>query len=126
MSVAKYQAYRNLNKPGYFSIKYRGLVIDYSQSMVMHDCSFFVSQAGRRKVIANRRKGVHAWVSGLSYSHLDPSTNISLDTKYEEVWYSPYFLENFMGISTGKTYSVAKSVYFYNNKCYVKKNELSP
>ena len=62
--AASYQAYRNLHKPSYFSIKHKGLVIDYATTMVMTECRFFVSLKGRLRTVARRRKGVHAWVVG--------------------------------------------------------------
>ena len=118
MSVA-YQAYRNLNKPGFFSIRQKGLVVAYEKQMVMYDCKFHVSSSGRKRMVKRRRKAVHAWVSGSRYEEL---TDLDL-SKMEELWYCPYFCEEFMGVKSGKVYRDAKKVVFINNKCYASVEE---
>jgi len=118
--AASFQAYRNLHKPGCFSIKHKGLVIDYATTMVMRGCRFFVSEKGRLRTVARRRKGVHAWIVGKSYEILPADLDIPNNEAYEEAWYSPYFTQKFYGINTGKIYEFADEVYFVNNKCYCK------
>lgn len=124
---AKYQAYRNLNKPGFFSIRHKGLVVEYAEQMVMHDCDFHVSLSGRERMVQRRRKAVHAWVSGSKYEQLDKKSSALDLSKMEELWYCPYFCKDFMGVKSGKVYKRAKKVIFINNKCYasVEENENS-
>lgn len=86
----------------------------------MTSCKFHVNENGRLRVCERRRKGVHAWVVGQSYSKEVGELNLD---ELEEVWYSPYFCQFFMGLKTGKIYETADEVYFINNKCYCKLEE---
>ncbi len=82
--AASYQAYRNLNKPGFFSVKHKGLVVDYAETMIMKDCKFHIGEIGRVKVVRDRRKHVHAWVLGISYKKVSFCVD---EDEIEEVWY---------------------------------------
>ena len=85
----------------------------------MTGCNFHVSEKGRVKTVTNRRKGVHAWIIGEKYKKLDNADFVNGE-EYEEVWYSPYFTQKFMGTKTGKKYETAEKVIFVNNKCFCK------
>jgi hypothetical protein len=59
--------YRNLNKPGVvWSIKSNntGRVLARSTYVVIKDAKFVVSQAGRLRVLKQKRKNVHAFIKG--------------------------------------------------------------
>jgi len=118
--MPSYSAYRNLHKPGFFSIRYQGKVVEHASTMVMEMCHFFVSEKSRLKTVKERRKRVHAWVRAESYRSIDTLPEPSL---LEEVWYSPYFVQQFIGVKSGKYYTQAKEVYFANNKCFVMYDE---
>lgn len=55
--------YRNLHT-GDFSVRQSGIVIGHTDSILLQDCRFLVSQKGRQRVIRTGRKNVHAGVSG--------------------------------------------------------------
>lgn len=60
--------YFNLHKKC-FSVKaleglHKGRVIHHASEALLHDVTFRVSEAGRQKVLAERRKNVHAGVVG--------------------------------------------------------------
>lgn len=57
------KVYWNLHK-NIFSIQHNGIVIGYAQNIVLRDVKFKVSQAGREKVLREKRKNVHAFVVG--------------------------------------------------------------
>lgn len=62
------QVYRNLkykNEPVY-SIRSvnTGLVLGHATTLLLSRCVFVVSQAGRKRVLREKRKNVHAWVEG--------------------------------------------------------------
>ena len=65
MNTQKVFVYRNLNKDCYSvkSLK-TGLVIAHVQCIVLEDATFRVSQAGRNRVLKEKRKNVHAGVVG--------------------------------------------------------------
>ncbi len=61
----KVAVYRNLHKPGRtYSIRQNGLIVGHCTKLTMHDCSFVVFEAGRQRVITEKRKNVHAFVVG--------------------------------------------------------------
>ena len=44
--------------------EYKGKVIGYADTIVLHSCIFKVSEAGRQRVLRERKKNVHAGVTG--------------------------------------------------------------
>jgi len=63
--------YRNLNRPNacWYSIKalegpYKGWVVGYAQELLLCDVRFRVSEAGRQRVLSQRRRNVHAGIVG--------------------------------------------------------------
>jgi hypothetical protein len=59
--------YRNLNRPGVvWSVKSNrsGLVVARQGYVMIENAQLVVSQAGRRRVLRDRRKNVHAFVRG--------------------------------------------------------------
>lgn len=64
----------------------KGRVIDHVDVVTLHDPIFKVSEAGRQRVINERRKNVHAGVVGqLTADNINPSQNSI------HVSYNPYF-----------------------------------
>jgi hypothetical protein len=57
------QVYFNLHKH-IFSIrdKKTRLVIGYASDLILHNCTFKVSEAGRQRVLREKCKNVHAWI----------------------------------------------------------------
>lgn len=63
----KVRVYRNLHKPGvtYSIMDCRtGLVLGYSESVLLSGVAFKVSEAGRQRVLATGQKVVHAFCEG--------------------------------------------------------------
>lgn len=61
--------YKNLHKPGYYSIKAlegpcKGKVVGYAESLYIVDAKFKVSMCGRLRVLLTKRKNVHAGIEG--------------------------------------------------------------
>jgi len=58
--------YRNLNggEERKYSIKQNGLVVGYTNQIMLHDCKCHVRESGREKVLKNRHKNVHAHITG--------------------------------------------------------------
>jgi hypothetical protein len=84
------QIYRNLHKKC-LSVRQNGIVKCHTQSIILKFCQFRVSEKGRQKVLATKRKNVHAWVLGWLY--LNPnSENKDSGTP---VTYNPYKSDKF-------------------------------
>ena len=55
--------YRNLNK-NCWSIRINGLVAIHAEHVILKEAQFKVSEAGRQRVLKEKRKNVHAGVQG--------------------------------------------------------------
>lgn len=93
--------YYNLNKKC-LSIRHKGKVIEHKNSVVLHKPQFVVQQSGRKRVLKNKRKNVHAFVRGLYFPSAD---NISGTLGFLGLYkfapllitYNPYKYRSFMG-----------------------------
>ena len=59
----KVQAYRNLHKKCW-SVRHKRKVVSHEAHVFLVHAKFHVSQAGRERVVREKRKNVHAWVEG--------------------------------------------------------------
>lgn len=83
--------YKNLHN-GLFSVKQNGLVVAHVNSIVLKNGFFDVNQAGRNRVIKEKKKNVHAYVKGFI---------VSVNTVWQNeqkrlVTYNPYNNEHFI------------------------------
>ena len=92
----KVYVYKNLHK-NCFSVKQDGLVKLHTDGICLWDASFRVGQKGREKVLKEKRKNVHAGVSG--YIDLDWDLQSSPPTKTCGVIYNPYSHKTFVQAS---------------------------
>jgi hypothetical protein len=91
------QVYFNLHKK-VFSVRAmqgekKGLVIAHMDKISIKNPHFKVSQAGRQRVLKEKRKNVHAFVQG------EMMDFIGFDTRFDpvlEVTYNPYKYEQFV------------------------------
>jgi len=85
------EVYFNLHKKC-FSVRDRKTrrVVAHTDSISLKNASFHVSEKGRDRVRAEKRKNVHAFVRGL-YKELDWSTN----SQWFKVKYNPYEYDRF-------------------------------
>lgn len=122
----KFRIYRNLHK-GNFSIQsyikdkggYR--VIDRVTSAILEDCTFRVYEAGRQKVLREKRKNVHAYVELKSYKPIQGDVDIS---NLREIYYNPYEHDSFVYRDTDKVVFSLSRILTYNNKLYDVSNVL--
>tara|TARA_Y100001951_G_scaffold52289_1_gene41402 strand:+ start:390 stop:737 length:348 start_codon:yes stop_codon:yes gene_type:complete len=89
------EVYYNLHKKC-LSVRKRGLVIDHVSSILLKNAEFVVQPAGRRKVLKEKRKNVHAYVRG------ERVAVASFDGKSERITYNPYKNKSFVSVETGK------------------------
>ena len=121
-----FRIYRNLHR-GNFSIQshlkdkggYR--VTDRASTAILNDCTFRVYDAGRQKVIREKRKNVHAYVEALSYRHIKGEVDV---TGLREIYYNPYTLDSFVYKDTDEKVVKKVNILTYNNKLYDVTNKL--
>ena len=89
------QVYYNLRKKC-LSVRSKGLVIDHVSSILLKDARFHVQHAGRKRVLKDKRKNVHAYISG------ERVAVASFDSKSERITYNPYKHKSFVSVETGK------------------------
>ena len=68
----------------------------------MKDCRYLVGQAGREKVLREKRKNVHAGVSGYYVERVP-----GIPDKAKEITYNPYKHKTFVDKKTGRTVKVS-------------------
>lgn len=92
---ARVWVYRNLHgKSGHrYSLRQRGLVVAHGDTVILSDVRFVVSESGRQRVIATRRKNVHAYIVG--------KLALSCDVLPLKVIYNPYTLDRFHAYPSG-------------------------
>ncbi len=107
--------YRNLNK-NTFSIKSieSGRVIAYADNLLVKDAKFSVSESGRKRVIREQVRNVHAGVKGTLV--IDPK-QFPDKLPSTPVYYNPYKVDKFT--SNGIPLEDAKLVYFENGKVFI-------
>ena len=111
------QVYRNLNAPGkVFSIKDKKseLVLAHGDSFIIEDITCKVSEAGRQRVLRDKRKNVHAVLLGryVGESGLDTSN-------LNELYYDPYTLDSFVNKTTGESVNCVEVIYFRDGKAWI-------
>ena len=119
----KHYVYYNLHRK-LFSCKdtKTGLVDKgmYTNSLMIEDCDFKVSEKGRQRVLKEKRKNVHAGIVGevVSYNIGDVT---SKDLKgYFELTYNPYRYDSFVIKETGEPVKWAYQVILFNKRIFAK------
>jgi len=112
--------YFNLHKK-VFSIKSlegdtKGLVIGHSRSVRLTNATFKVSEAGRQRVLKEKRKNVHAGVMGEWFN--DPD-NDRLILDGNEVTYNPYKFKSFVRKDTLEEIRTASEVQLIDKRIFI-------
>lgn len=109
--------YFNLHKKC-FSIKAlegdrKGRVIAHSDTVVLEGCKLMVSEAGRQRVLREKRKNVHAGVSGTWIHYCTNRADNAFDflsTVGRQVTYNPYKYDSFVVKATEQSIDKADVV----------------
>ena len=95
------QVYKNLHKSraagkNIYSVrdKKSGLVISHVKEIVLKNVIFKVSEAGRQRVLREKKKNVHSWAEGKICKN-----HFFLGCK---IYYNPYKVDQFTDLSTGE------------------------
>ena len=112
--TAKYYIYRNLHTGG-FSVRYCSRVVDRLNIFTAQGVTFKVNESGRKRVVKEGRKNVHAFVVADKYKGLI-NNEYELD-KLAKVTYNPYTDTQFK--CNGVSIYGAKEVVFSDGRCYL-------
>ena len=82
--------YFNLHKKCW-SVRQSGRIVAHTNEILLKECRFLVSQAGREKVLRDKRKNVHAGVSGYVVDSFQ-----GVERAAVEVTYNPYRYKTFV------------------------------
>ncbi len=85
--------YFNLHKKCW-SVRQSGKIIEHTNQVMLEDCRYLVGRAGREKVLKEKKKNVHAGVSGYLVDHVP-----NVPERSDEVTYNPYKYETFVSKS---------------------------
>ena len=105
------QVYYNLHKKC-LSVRHKGKVIEHAQEVTLTDARFHVQQAGRERVLKQKRKNVHAYISGkLKETFWFKQAPKYIWTAKQHVTYNPYKYKNFVNKKTLKPVASAEVVH---------------
>lgn len=116
----KYFCYFNLHK-FVFSLRNKKTkkVEIHSDRAVLKNCIFKVSQAGRARVLAEKRKNVHAGVDG-ELQDLDVDFYINNLQDFTEITYNPYKFSSFVDKNNENAVVSAELVILYKKRVFAK------
>ena len=90
----------------------RGRVVQHSNTFVLTDCTFKVSEAGRQRVLAKRQRLVHAWVQGRVASVSNPPKDAV------EFSYNPYRAGLFTRRDNWQPITSARGCWFIEQRAF--------
>ena len=93
--------YKNLHKDCW-SVKQDGLVKMHTHDLTLFDCSFRVNQRGRQQVLEERRKNVHAGISGYIDLPWDEEDVSREGQQTKLAMYNPYKYTTFVRVDNGE------------------------
>ena len=127
------EAYYNLHKKCISARPIGGSVKHY-EFLSLDDASFSVQPAGRKKVLKEKKKNVHAFVRGNLLTSGEPyqrrhdydGVNIDLsvdrfreDARYDEVTYNPYKYESFVRKHNEQVVKYAPHVWIIDKHIFI-------
>lgn len=103
----KVKVYFNLHTK-LFSVKdyQTGKVVAHGNNISLKDVEFKVSEAGRQRVLREKKKNVHAYVIGTYQGDKELETG-----SMQDAYYNPYTLSHFVDKSSQEQLDSAESVY---------------
>ena len=113
------EVYFNLHKH-VFSIrdKETGLVVAHADTVTLYDARFRVSEAGRQRVLREKRKNVHALIEG---NFVGAGAVLEDTSKAQQAYYNPYTVDSFIHKETGNRLKGAEFVHCQNKQAFFTK-----
>ena len=93
--------YRNLHL-NLFSVRTEGKVVSHVRELILEDARFLVGKKGRERVLREKRKNVHAGISGFWAEEWEANPIMRAYTPHK-VSYNPYKNETFVLTEDMKT-----------------------
>ena len=109
------KVYFNLHKKC-FSVQQNGLVVLHADDVYMQDVTFKINEAGRQRVLQERRKNVHAFVHGEFICSGEELRGIQ--EGWRQAYYNPYQTETFVDKETGEPIISAKRFLLTQGKMF--------
>jgi hypothetical protein len=103
----KVKVYFNLHK-GCFSVQHKGRVVAHVEDITLTDVSFAVNENGRQRVLATKRKEVHAFVKGTITRDFLVEQDCFMEGM--DVTYNPYKHPTFVVRHNAQPVSEAKAI----------------
>lgn len=122
-----YEIYKNLHKStsnySVYSVRHNGKVIDYMSHLELADCKLIVQKSGRKRVLKEKRKNVHAFIRCQDLRPLNKHELTSLNSLDENnlINYDPYKKPFFYKVKCGSTIEYAEKLIILNSKIYINK-----
>jgi len=110
---AKYYIYRNLHRPGFFSIKYNGIVVNHLDNFLATDIEFRVSKAGLKRARKTKQRNVHAYAVVSNYK----PTNKKPRNK-RKITYNPFIHDHFVYKDTNEKAEKVQVAFFNKGSVY--------
>jgi len=117
------QVYKNLHKSrasgkNIYSVRNKksGLVIDWVEQIELKNVIFKVNEAGRQRVLREKKKNVHSFIVGQISKNLQKKPLNS-----EQIYYNPYKTKYFITLSNDKPIFKAKQVLINNQGVFIEK-----
>ena len=89
----KVKIYKNLHN-GLFSVMQNSLVVAHVESFLLNNVVFKVNESGRQRVIKEKKKNVHAFITGILKS-VNEEHALIFKGQLSPITYNPYKASNF-------------------------------
>lgn len=127
--MSYYKIYRNLHKNCFSVLKYdkekKGYRLHaHVDEAILSGVKTKVSEAGRKRVLKEKAKNVHAFIFAKSFSPLMSGTLRLIPHAYpDELYYNPYTTQQFINKTTGENVTDCNTVMLKNCKAYIVKEQ---
>jgi hypothetical protein len=113
--MTKVFVYYNLHKKCWSVRDYKTRrVIDHTHEIILHNCTFKVSQSGRNRVLKEQRKNVHAGIVGYVGNDVGDIANNTNWSKEVRITYNPYKYDSFVKLPEESAVSKAEYCMLVN------------
>ena len=111
--------YYNLHKKCWSLKNWKSKRVEkHAKRVVMINCEMKVSEAGRQRVLKEKRKNVHAGILGKVLSCTDAEQCRQLPEEFQQITYCPYKYKTFVTVNGVLPVYNAKCVFIQDGKVF--------